>query len=108
MYAIIETGGKQEKVKEGDVLYVEKLPGEAGSTIELDKVLAIGEGDNITIGKPYIENAKVIATILAQERGKKIIVFKKKRRKNYRRKKGHRQYLTKLKILELRMEGGTG
>lgn len=102
MYAIIETGGKQEKVSEGDIVYVEKLPGDVGTTVELDRVLAIGDGGNLIVGTPYVENAKVIANILSQERGKKIIVFKKKRRKNYRRIKGHRQSLTKLKILELR------
>lgn len=101
MYAIIETGGKQQRVSQGDVISVEKITGDPGASVEFDKVLAVGSGENISVGRPYVENAKVIASIVAQERAKKVIIFKKKRRKNYRRTKGHRQYLTKLVIKEV-------
>jgi len=102
MYAIVETGGKQHRISVGDVISVEKIPGEPGASVELDRVLAIGSGEEMMVGNPYVENAKVIASIVSQERAKKVIVFKKKRRKNYRRTKGHRQYLTRLKIVEVR------
>lgn len=102
MYAIVETGGKQQRISVGDVISVEKIPGEPGAAIELDKVLALGDGSDIVVGRPYLENARVIASIVSQERGKKVIIFKKKRRKNYRRSKGHRQYLTRLKIVEVK------
>ena len=97
MYAVIKTGGKQYRVSEGDVLRVEKLPGDVGSSIELDEVLMVG-GDNAKVGTPTVSGAKVQAEILAQDRSKKIIVFKKKKRKNYRRKNGHRQPFTELRI----------
>ncbi|MBI5038417.1 MAG: 50S ribosomal protein L21 [Nitrospirae bacterium] len=100
--AIVETGGKQHRVAVGDVISVEKIPGAPGDTVELDKVLAVGQGGDIVVGNPYVENVKVIANIVRQERAKKVIIFKKKRRKNYRRTKGHRQYLTRLKIVEVR------
>jgi large subunit ribosomal protein L21 len=96
-YAVIKTGGKQYRVKAGDVINVEKLAGEAGDTITLDEVLMLG-GDDVKVGAPLIDGAKVEAEIVEQGRGKKIIVFKKRRRQNYRRKKGHRQDLTTLKI----------
>ena len=101
MFAVIETGGKQYKVKEGDVIRVEKLPVPEGSEIELDKVLFI-TNDEIKVGKPYIEGATVKAKVLRHARGKKIIVMKFKRRKNYRRKYGHRQWFTELEILEIK------
>lgn len=97
MYAIVKTGGKQYRVSEGDVLRVEKLPVKAGETVVLDKVLAVGEGADLQVGTPYI-NAKVTATVEAQGKGKKIIVFKYKSKKNYRRKQGHRQPFTRLRI----------
>ena len=97
MYAVIKTGGKQYRVSEGDKLRVEKLVGDVGSTVELDEVLMLG-GDAPKIGKPTIPGAKVVAEIVAQDRTKKIIVFKMKRRKNYRRKRGHRQPYTELRI----------
>jgi len=100
--AIVETGGKQHRVAVGDVISVEKIPGAPGDTVELDKVLSVGQGGDIVVGNPYVENVKVIANIVRQERAKKVIIFKKKRRKNYRRTKGHRQYLTRLKIVEVR------
>lgn len=101
MYAIIETGGKQQRVSQGDIISVEKITGDPGASVEFEKVLAVGSGENISVGRPYVENAKVIASIIAQERARKVIIFKKKRRKNYRRTKGHRQYLTKLLIKEV-------
>lgn len=101
MYAIIETGGKQQRVSQGDIISVEKITGNPGTSVEFDKVLAVGNGENMSVGKPYVQNAKVVASIIAQERARKVMIFKKKRRKNYRRTKGHRQYLTRLKIQEV-------
>lgn len=97
MYAVIKTGGKQYRVSEGDTLRVEKLEGDVGASIELDDVLMIG-GDAVKVGKPTVSGAKVTAEITAQDRAKKVIVFKMKRRKRYRRKAGHRQHYTELKI----------
>jgi len=97
MYAVIRTGGKQYRVSQGETLRVEKLPGDVGSTITFDQVLMIG-GDKVSVGKPLVAGAKVSAQITAQDRAKKIIVFKMRRRKNYRRKNGHRQYFTEVKI----------
>ena len=99
MYAVVATGGKQYKVSEGDVVYVEKLDGEVDSTVELDKVLIVNKDDaGGVIGKPEVDGAKVSAKILAQGKSKKIIVFKYKAKKDYRRKQGHRQPYTKLQI----------
>lgn len=100
MFAIVKTGGKQYRVAVGDQIVVERLPGEVGSEVSLPEVLAIG-GDNPAIGKPLLNEASVRAKIVQQPRSTKIIVFKKKRRKNYRRKHGHRQDLTVLKIEEI-------
>jgi large subunit ribosomal protein L21 len=97
MYAVIKTGGKQYRVSEGDRIRVEKLEGDVGATVELTEVLMVG-GDQVTIGKPLVKGAKVTAEIVAQDRAKKIIVFKFKRRKNYRRKNGHRQPYTELRV----------
>ncbi len=97
MYAIIETGGKQYKVAEGDVIFVEKLDAEVDSTYTFDKVLVIG-GDEAKIGAPVVEGATVSAKVLKQGKDKKVIVFKYKPKKNYRRKQGHRQPYTKLQI----------
>jgi large subunit ribosomal protein L21 len=97
MYAVIKTGGKQYKVSAGDLLKVEKLDGSVGDTIELDEVLMVG-GEEVKIGTPLLPEAKVKATIVEQGKDKKILVFKSKRRKNYRKKYGHRQPLTRLKI----------
>ncbi len=97
MYAVIKTGGKQYKVAEGQRVCVEKLPGNAGDKLTLDQVLFIG-GDSPKIGQPLVAGAKVAAEIVDQGRGKKIVVFKFRRRKNYRRKTGHRQPFTELKI----------
>jgi large subunit ribosomal protein L21 len=101
MYAVIKTGGKQYRVSEGDTLRVEKLEGDVGAQIEFDEVLMIG-GDKVAVGKPTVSGAKVKAEIVAQDKAKKIIVFKMKRRKNYRRKNGHRQPFTELKVTAIR------
>lgn len=98
MNAIIVTGGKQYKVAEGDTIFIEKLPAEAGDTVTFDTVLALIDGDKITVGTPVVEGAKVEASIVKNGRGKKIIVFKFKAKKNYRRKQGHRQPYTKVTI----------
>lgn len=98
MFAVIKTGGKQYKVAEGDVIQVEKLAGEANAKVELAEVLMLCDGAKITTGTPFVAGAKVTAEIVDQDRGQKLIVFKKKRRKNYRRKKHVRQFFTVLKI----------
>lgn len=99
MYAVIKTGGKQYRVSQGDKLRVEKLAGDVGSTITFDEILLVGgEGSDLKIGTPTLTAAKVEAKIVAQDRAKKIIVFKFRRRKNYRRKNGHRQPFTALEI----------
>ena len=94
MNAIIETGGKQYKVAEGDTLFIEKLPVEAGDTVTFDKVLAVLDGDKATFGAPVVEGAKVTASVVKNGKGKKVIVFKYKPKKGYRRKQGHRQPYT--------------
>lgn len=100
MYAVIKTGGKQYRVSEGQTLRVEKLPGSAGDIITFNEVLFIG-GDTPKVGQPLVKGATVAAEITAEGRGKKIVVFKFKRRKNYRRKSGHRQPYTALKITQI-------
>jgi large subunit ribosomal protein L21 len=99
--AIVKTGGKQYRVEPGAVLRVEKLTADIGATIELGEVLLLGKGDDAQVGAPLIAGAKVSATIKSHGRGKKVIVYKFKRRKNYRRKQGHRQSYTELKIGEI-------
>lgn len=98
MYAVIKTGGKQYRVAKDDVLTVEKLDGEAGAKIEFSDVLMVGSGDKVKVGTPVLSGAKVSAELVEQTRGPKLIAFKKRRRKNSRRKKGHRQDLTKVRI----------
>lgn len=102
MFAIVETGGKQYRVQEGLQIKVEKLDVDPAKEIELDKVLVVGEGGEVKIGTPYVEGAKVVCEVLGHGRGKKIIVFKKKRRKGYRKKQGHRQWFTALKVKEIK------
>ncbi|WP_458412359.1 50S ribosomal protein L21 [Schinkia sp. CFF1] len=97
MYAIIETGGKQVKVEEGQAIYIEKLNAEAGETVTFDKVLMVG-GENVKVGSPTLEGATVTGKVEKQGRAKKIIVFKYKSKKNYKRKQGHRQPYTKVII----------
>ncbi len=101
MYAIIRTGGKQYQVAAGARLRVEKLAGEVGDTVELSDVLLVAEGDNVKIGQPSVAGAKVTARILEQGKGKKVLIFKKKRRKGYQLKKGHRQLYTALEIKDI-------
>ena len=98
MHAIIETGGKQYKVAEGDTLFIEKLPQEAGDAVTFEKVLAVIDGEKITVGTPVVEGAKVDASVVKNGKGKKVIVFKYKPKKGYRRKQGHRQPYTKVTI----------
>ncbi|MDD2586551.1 MAG: 50S ribosomal protein L21 [Syntrophomonadaceae bacterium] len=99
MYAVIKTGGKQYKVSEGIILKVEKLKAEAGDKLVLDQVLLVNdENGNVKVGDPVVDGAKVTVEVLEQGRGKKIIVYKYKKRKNYRRKQGHRQSYTKIKV----------
>jgi large subunit ribosomal protein L21 len=102
MFAVIRTGGKQYKVAPDDVLAVEKLAGEPGATIELAEVLMIGDGEAVTTGAPLVAGASVSATLVEHRRTDKIIVFKKKRRQNYRRKAGHRQHQSVLRITGIR------
>lgn len=98
MHAVIKTGGKQYRVATGDVVKVEKLEGEVGSNIKISDVLAVGEGDGIRIGAPIVAGASVSAVIVEQGKHKKLIVFKKKRRKGYTKKQGHRQLFTSIRI----------
>ena len=101
MFAVLKTGGKQYKVIQGDLIEVEKLESDVGDKVTLDQVLMVGEGENVEVGSPYISNCQVTGEVVKQGKGAKIIVFKKKRRKNYRRKNGHRQFITQLKITEI-------
>jgi large subunit ribosomal protein L21 len=98
MYAVVATGGKQYKVAEGDILRIEKINGELGSAVAFDKVLLLSDGENVKIGQPDVEGATVHGQIVDQGKSKKIIVFKYKRRKRYRRKQGHRQPYTAVRI----------
>ena len=101
MYAVLVTGGKQYRVQEGDVIYVEKLDAEVESTVELDNVLVVSKDGELVVGKPVVEGANVVAKVLSQGKAKKVIVFKYKRKKDYRRKQGHRQPFTKLQIEQI-------
>ncbi|GLQ07884.1 50S ribosomal protein L21 [Sneathiella chinensis] len=106
MFAVIKTGGKQYKVAKDDVIKVERLAGEAGDNVELDHVLAIsGDDGALSLGSPVLEGATVSATLLEQARADKIVVFKKKRRQNYRRKAGHRQDISVLRITDISASG---
>ncbi|WP_031513182.1 50S ribosomal protein L21 [Desulfofalx alkaliphila] len=98
MYAIVETGGKQYRVQEGDTLYVEKLPLEAGQTLDIDRVLMVAKEGQIKVGSPIVDGAKVTLEVVRHGKGKKIIVFKYKPKKNYRRKQGHRQPFTQVVV----------
>lgn len=101
MYAVVKTGGKQYKVTKDQVVLVEKLDVEKGKTVELSDVLMVGNNGKVTIGAPLVAGAKVTATVVDQTRGEKIIIFKKRRRQNSRRKNGHRQHFTVLKITDI-------
>lgn len=103
MYAIIETGGKQYKVQEGDVIFIEKLEAEAGSNYSFNNVLAVSNGENIDFGAPFVNGASVTASVIGNGKGKKVIVYKFKAKKGYHKKKGHRQSFTKLKVEKIVM-----
>jgi len=98
MYAVLLTGGKQYRVQEGDVLFVEKLNLEVETTVEFNEILAVGKEEGLVVGKPLVEGAKIVAKVLAQGKAKKVIVFKFKRKLDYRKKQGHRQSYTKIQI----------
>jgi large subunit ribosomal protein L21 len=98
MYAVIQTGGKQYRVAEGDTLKVEKLAADTGATVELDRVLMVADGENVKVGKPYLEGGKVTATVEAHGRNKTVKILKFRRRKQYLKRQGHRQWYTAIKI----------
>ncbi len=102
MYAVIKTGGKQYRVQKDDIIEVELLDAEVGASVTLDEVLLVGSEGKAKIGAPTVAGASVKADVLNQKKGDKIIVFKKKRRQNYRRKNGHRQHITVLKITDIK------
>ena len=101
MYAVIRTGGKQYKVAQGDEIKLEKLPGQIGDQVVFDQVLLTSDGENVKLGKPCLEDAKVTGKITRQGRNRKIVVFKFRRRKGYQKKRGHRQYFTLVRIEEI-------
>ena len=101
MFAVLKTGGKKYKVAQGDVIQVEKLEGNVGDKVTLDQILMIGEEDKVDVGAPILDGSKVTCEIIDQTKGPKILVFKKKRRKKYRRTNGHRQLITYLKITDI-------
>ncbi|MCI8396919.1 MAG: 50S ribosomal protein L21 [Clostridia bacterium] len=103
MYAIIEACGKQYKVSKGDVIFFEKLEAEEGKTVKFDKVILVSEEGKVEVGAPYVKGAKVEGKVVAHGKGKKIIVFKYKAKKNYRRKQGHRQPYTKVEITSIKV-----
>ncbi len=101
MYAVIQTGGKQYRVAQGDTLRVEKLVADEGATVELDKVLMVAEGEDFKIGKPFLDGGKVTATVKAHGRGKKVKIIKFRRRKQYLKRQGHRQSYTELEVTDI-------
>ena len=101
MFAVLNTGGKQYKVSQGDLIKVEKLESDVGDKVTLSQVLMVGQGEDVEVGSPYVSNCEVTGEVVEQGKGAKIIIFKKKRRKGYRRKNGHRQRFTQLKITEI-------
>ena len=101
MYAVIESGGKQHRVEPGEVLRIEKLDASEGETVNFDKVMMIGEGENIRIGTPFVDGGAVTAEVVSHGRGDKITIIKMRRRKHYRRQAGHRQYFTEVKIKDI-------
>ena len=108
MYAIIEAGGKQYRVSEGDLIDVERRSGEVGQVVDFQEVLLVGDQEIIHVGKPVLAGARVVGTIAEQGKGAKIIVFKMKRRKKYRRKQGHRQLFTRVRIDQIELDGQKG
>ncbi|HIE90400.1 MAG TPA: 50S ribosomal protein L21 [Methylophilaceae bacterium] len=105
MYAVIKTGGKQYKVAAGDYLKVEKLDGDVGSKLVIDKILMLADGDDVTIGSPLVDGAKVNATVLSHGKGDKVMIFKFSRRKHYRKTQGHRQSYTEIQIDDINGKG---
>ena len=101
MYAIVETGGKQYKVNAGQVIEVERLAAQVGDKVKLDRVLMVGDGEDVRVGAPLVEGATVVATVMRQKKGRKVLVFRYVPKQRFRRKKGHRQDLTQLKIEEI-------
>jgi large subunit ribosomal protein L21 len=101
MYAVIQTGGKQYRVSQGDLVTIEKLNGAAGDRVEIDSVLMITEGSQVTVGQPRLERARVVGTIVRHERGPKVLIYKHKRRKGYQKRQGHRQSQTLLRVTEI-------
>lgn len=101
MYAVIETGGKQYKVSEGDVIYIEKLDVEAGADVSFDKVLLIGEGSDVKVGAPLVDGVSVAAKVIKNDKAKKVVVYKYKPKKGYHKKQGHRQPYTKVEITKI-------
>jgi large subunit ribosomal protein L21 len=101
MYAVIQTGGKQYRVSKGDSLRVELLSAEPGSSVNLDKVLMLGQGENVKIGTPFVEGGKVTATVKSHGRGKKVTIIKFRRRKHHMKRQGHRQWFTELEITDI-------
>lgn len=102
MYAVIKNGGKQYRVKEGDLLKLEKMPVEVGSVVELDQVLMVADGDDVAVGTPMLDKALVKAEVVAQARHSKVKIIKFKRRKHHRKQMGHRQYYTQVKVTEIK------
>ena len=101
MFAVLNTGGKQYKVSQGDLIKVEKLESDVGDKVTLSQVLMVGQGEDVEVGSPYVSNCKITGEVVEQGKGAKIIIFKKKSRKGYRRKNGHRPRYTQLKITEI-------
>jgi len=101
MYAVIQTGGKQYRVSQGDVIAVEKLEGDEGAVVEIPSVLMVGEGNAVAVGTPCLAQARVVGKIVKQTKGAKIVVYKHKRRKGYQKKQGHRQLQTLLRVTEI-------
>jgi len=101
MYAVIQTGGKQYRVSQGDLITIEKLEGAAGDQVEIASVLMIAEGNQVTVGQPELEHARVLGTIVRQDRGPKILIYKHKRRKGYQKRQGHRHSQTLLRVSEI-------
>lgn len=101
MYAVIQTGGKQYRVSQGDLITIERLEGAAGDRVEIASVLMVAEGNQLTVGQPHLEQARVVGTIVRQERGPKVLIYKHKRRKGYQKRQGHRQSQTLLRVSEI-------
>ncbi len=106
MYAVIESGGKQHRVEKGEILQLEKLDAATGDKVKFDKVLLVGEGESVKIGKPYVQGGQVTAEVLREGRGDKIKIIKFNRRKHYKRQQGHRQWYTEVKITGIKAGGG--